>query len=267
MFPPLALAASALSIPGSLGGATLGAFFVVGLLGGAHCLGMCGPLVTLYADRMPEKGRGVTPYDVRQHALFNAGRVLSYTAVGALAGALGAVLFDAATLSSVGNPVRAVVGVAVGLAILLVGAGYLGGGTSLARMESLPFLGAGFQRAYGAITARVDRWAAGPRIVALGSLHGLLPCPLLYPAYLFAFGTGSALAGGAVLAAMGLGTFPTLFLYGTAIGSLDATARSRIHRALGAAFLVLGTIPLLKGLVLLGLPVPNPPLPMPTVPG
>jgi hypothetical protein len=252
----------------ALGGPVgLAAFFVVGLLGGAHCLGMCGPLVTLYADRMPEKGRGVTPYDVRQHALFNSGRVVSYTAIGALVGALGGVLFDAAALTAVGDLLRAAVGVGVGLAIVVVGLGYLGRGTALSRIESLPLLGAGFRRAYAAITARVDEWAAGPRIVALGGLHGLLPCPLLYPAYLYAFGTGSALVGGASLAAMGLGTFPTLLAYGTAIGSLDATARSRIHRALGAGFLVLGLIPLLKGLVLLGLPVPNPPLPMPTVPG
>ena len=27
-------------------------FVLIGLLGGAHCIGMCGPLVTLYASRM-----------------------------------------------------------------------------------------------------------------------------------------------------------------------------------------------------------------------
>jgi len=30
---------------------SLGVFLLVGLLGGAHCLGMCGPLVSTYADR------------------------------------------------------------------------------------------------------------------------------------------------------------------------------------------------------------------------
>ncbi len=31
-------------------------FALIGLLGGAHCLGMCGPLVTLYADRLGDDG-------------------------------------------------------------------------------------------------------------------------------------------------------------------------------------------------------------------
>jgi len=35
-------------------------FLVIGLLGGAHCIGMCGPLVTVYAGRMRE-GRARRP--------------------------------------------------------------------------------------------------------------------------------------------------------------------------------------------------------------
>src|SRR6056297_479048 len=64
---------------------SLGVFLLVGLLGGAHCLGMCGPLVTTYADRMRADeagGRGrdddLTVRQVRQHALFNLGRTASY---------------------------------------------------------------------------------------------------------------------------------------------------------------------------------------------
>ena len=89
-------------------------FFAIGLLGGAHCLGMGGPLVTTYAARMSDGGRtdgsgnrtaaggsetaaGTAPRldwrDVRQHALFNLGRTLSYATMGALLGALGAVLY------------------------------------------------------------------------------------------------------------------------------------------------------------------------------
>ncbi len=243
--------------------AGVAAFFVVGLLGGAHCLGMCGPLVTLYADRMPDRSRG---FDLRQHALFNAGRTASYTLVGAVLGLLGGLAFDAAALTPAGEYLRAVVGVAVGVAILVVGAGYLGRGSTV-RLPSPPVGGGAFRRVHAAITARVERWAAGPQIAGLGALHGLLPCPLLYPAFLYAFALGSPLWGGASLLALGVGTFPTLFLYGAAVGSMGAERRRHLHRALGAAFLLLGTIPLLKGLVLLGVPVWNPPLPMPTPPG
>src|SRR6056297_3711308 len=95
-------------------------FLVVGVLGGAHCLGMCGPLVTMYADRM-EGGRenALSLYEVRQHALFNAGRTVSYAVIGALFGALGSVVYGAAsTVTAVGDTVRAVSGLIVGVAIL-----------------------------------------------------------------------------------------------------------------------------------------------------
>lgn len=69
-------------------------FFVIGLLGGAHCIGMCGPLVTMYSKQMDtddvaaKKSRLSRPsghlsvYEVRQHVLFNVGRTASYAILG-----------------------------------------------------------------------------------------------------------------------------------------------------------------------------------------
>jgi len=85
-------------------GADVLLFLVIGLLGGAHCIGMCGPLVTIYASNMnPPRADGgtatptrrgrethLTLYEVRQHALFNVGRTLSYTLIGVLMGTIGA---------------------------------------------------------------------------------------------------------------------------------------------------------------------------------
>lgn len=249
----------------------LAAFFVVGLLGGAHCLGMCGPLVTAYADRMADadgrgRGRGTPRTDwtvLRQHALFNAGRTASYALLGTLAGAVGATVFDAAALLAVGDLVRATVGLAVGGVVLWIGANYLlRGGVSL---PAVPVAGGAFRRVSRALADRADGLATGPGIVGLGALHGLLPCPLLYPAFLYALGRGSPVVGGLSLLALGLGTVPALFVYGVAFGSLDGATRRGLHRALGVAFVVLGLVPVANALGLLGVPVPSPPLPMPGV--
>lgn len=234
----------------------LAVFFVVGLLGGAHCLGMCGPLVGLYADRL-DRGGPLSARELRQHALFNAGRTASYTAIGAASAAAGMVVVDAGSVAGFGDLVRGVTGVGVGIAVVAAGFGYLvGGSNALAGLE-LP--GAG--RVAGALTRRADRWVGGPRIAALGALHGLLPCPILYPAFLAAFAAGTPLRGALWLAALGLGTFPTLFLYGTAVGALGAGTRARLHRALGAAMLVLAYLPLSMGLAALGVGVPMVPVP------
>jgi len=236
-------------------GLSLVAFAAVGLLGGAHCLGMCGPLVTMYGSHLDDDAS--VP---RQHALFNLGRTAGYAAVGGLLGLLGGAAFDAAALVAVADPFRGVVGVLAGGIILLTGLGYVAGGTggALARLPD----GGLFARATRALSARVEDWVGGPRIAALGALHAGLPCPILYPAYLYALVRGSPTWGALSLSVVGLGTFPTLFLSGVAMGSLSAEARVRVHRVLGVAFVGLALAPLGMGLGLLGVPVPHPSLPV-----
>jgi sulfite exporter TauE/SafE len=258
--------------------AELAVFLLVGLLGGAHCLGMCGPLVTLYADRL-EEGRadggtasaghdrpGAARVDwptVRQHLLFNLGRAGAYALVGLLLGAVGAVVVDAAAVVQVADVVRAVVGVAVGAFVVATGASYLLRGRPLGGHDlGGTDVGAGvFRRVHGAITSRVDRWVRGPRMVGLGALHAALPCPLLYPAYLYVLARGRPVRGAVLLGALGLGTVPTLLAYGTLLGSLGPETRARLHRALGAAFIALGYLPLAMGLHAVGVAVPMPPVP------
>ncbi|ELZ37966.1 hypothetical protein C471_12711 [Halorubrum saccharovorum DSM 1137] len=249
-------------------------FLAIGLLGGAHCIGMCGPLVTVYAGRMREgseradggsptagatadrRGSHLTTYEVRQHALFNLGRAASYATIGAALGALGgAVLVTTATLTGAAEAVRGVVGLGVGAAVILVGVRYaLGGATGGIHLP-------GLDRVTGWLTGHVDRLANGPGIVGLGAVHGLLPCPILYPAYLYAFASGSAVSGALALGALGVGTMPAVFLYGTVIESVDAVHRRRVHRLLGVAFVALGYVLFAHGLMSVGVHVPHPSLP------
>ncbi len=237
-------------------GVELGAFALVGLLGGAHCLGMCGPLVTMYANHGGGPDGEVTLRDVRQQGLFTLGRITAYTTLGALFGALGSLVVSGGSLFGVVDTVRGSMGVLVGVAVLAIGAGYLRGQPLDPGRLPIPGVGGAFARAMAGIRSRARTWADGPQVALLGAVHSLLPCPLLYPAYLYAFARGSPTAGAFALAALGVGTAPALVGYATVIGAVPARRRSQLHRALGAAFLPLGLFPLLHGLALLGLPVP-----------
>ena len=241
-------------------------FFVVGILAGAHCLGMCGPLVSAYADRIgaaspARREDTLTIYAVRQHTLFNLGRALSYALIGALFGLLGFLAFGSAeAVAAAGDSLRGIVGVLVGSAIVLAGIYYFRGQVGLP--HRVPIVGPVVARLTGVMGRYIDRLATTPAIIGLGAIHGLLPCPIIYPAYLYALAIGDPIRGGVVLFILGLGTMPTLFLYGTLLGSLNQKSRSRLHRILGVAFIVLGYIPLQHGLMLLGIvELPHPPIP------
>jgi len=235
---------------------------VIGLLGGAHCIGMCGPLVATYADRMAEDGREspLTFREIRQHTLFNLGRTASYALLGGAFGLAGELVFlGLRDVTRFATEVRVVTGLVAGVTVAAVGVGYATGGA--ARGITIP----GLDRLGAAVRARVlprvDVWVQDHRIVGLGALHGLLPCPLLYPAFLYAFVQGSALGGVAALGALGLGTVPAVFLTGTVVHGLHVRNRRLLHRALGVAFLVLGYVPFQHALAALGVGAPMLPLP------
>ena len=63
------------------------------------------------------------------------------------------------------------------------------------------------------------------------------------------------------LSALGLGTIPAVFLYGTVVQSVDVAHRRRIHRLLGVAFVVLGYVFFAHGLMALGVHLPHPMFP------
>lgn len=237
-------------------------FFVIGLLGGAHCIGMCGPLVTIYAGKMrAQQGRHgdrLTLYDVRQHALFNLGRTASYATIGGVCGAVGATLYLTTNeLTAAADVLRGSAGTGIGLVVVFVGVYYLLGRTDPGISGAIPGVGGLF----GTLSTKLDGWATGPGIVGLGALHGLLPCPILYPAFLYAFAVGSPLNGFLSLGALGLGTLPAVFLYGTLIESVDPTRRRQLHRVLGVAFVLLGYILFAHGMMAFGIQLPHPRLP------
>ncbi|MFC7044470.1 sulfite exporter TauE/SafE family protein [Halobacteriaceae archaeon GCM10025711] len=260
----------------------LGLFFLIGILGAAHCLGMCGPLVSIYSDRLganrtesaPDGGtvndggtvaasapgatdRVGTWHLFKQHALFNLGRVAIYALLGGVFGLVGGAMMVTVDVTvPFGEGVRGVAGVVAGLAIVLAGLGFVFGWKSRVLAGELPLLRPAFTRVYHVLMSHVDDWVGGPRIFALGFIHGFLPCPLLYPAFIYAFGRGDPVHGALALGLLGLGTFPAVFLYGALYQFADIDSRPFAHRIFGVAFVLLGLHTVLMGLMALGVPVP-----------
>ena len=200
------------------------ALFLVGLLGGTHCVGMCGGIVGALSLGAPARWS--------MHLAYNAGRILSYAAAGALAGALGA-----ASLTLEGQaPVRLGLYLLANLMLVALGLYLLGVTRALAFTERA---GQHLWRRLQPLTRLFLPARTVAQAFPLGLLWGWLPCGLVYSALATALGAGSPARGALLMLAFGLGTLPNLLLAGILLARLNEFVRRPAVR-IASGLLVLG---------------------------
>jgi sulfite exporter TauE/SafE len=180
---------------------------------------MCGGIAAAAGTRLGDAGGSAA---IPRGIAFNAGRLLSYAALGGLVGALAG--------AAVGQfPVRPLVialRVLAALLMLAMGLSLLSGRDLL----SLERLGGRLWAGLRPLAGRTLGLPGPLRFGALGLLWGFLPCGLVYSALALAAVTGSALAGAGTMLAFGAGTLPSMLavtLAGTAITRRFAGTRTR----------------------------------------
>jgi len=205
--------------------------FLLGLFGSGHCIGMCGPLIVALPGQY---GR------LWAHLVYHAGRILTYTLVGALLGGSGQGLIRLASVpadQAVAWTARVQIAVSLPVALFLLTIGMhrlgmLGEPAWLAKLmpRTLPGFGSAMRRV-------LDR-RGGLRLFALGLMLGLLPCGLSYGAFARTL-TAKGMGIGALWAALfGAGTLPGLLLLGT--GAATLWRRFRAEADLLAGLIMIG---------------------------
>jgi sulfite exporter TauE/SafE len=222
---------------------SLGALFLLGLLGSGHCVGMCGPLVLAFPGRVGGLGAQLA---------YGLGRIATYTLVGIALGSLGAGLGAAGGVA--GDPLlwtaRAQLGLSVLAAVFLAlfGLTRLGlmrepGFLSLANPARLPGFRSLQTRLAGASAqppaARSRSSGALFSLAALGLLLGLLPCGLSYAAFARSLASGGALWGGLMALAFGLGTLPALVSVGLTASRWSVRSRKASDLIAGALMIAM----------------------------
>ena len=199
--------------------------FILGLLGGGHCLGMCGGLMGALTLAIPPEQR---TRRFRLLLAYNLGRILSYGLAGLLIGLAGWAVANspAATL------LRAIA------ALLLIAMGlYLAGWWSgLTRIEAL---GRGLWRHIQPFAQKLLPVSNVPRALLLGALWGWLPCGLVYSTLLWSASQGSSTNSALLMLAFGVGTWPVLLATGLAAERLTALLRKRGVRMAGGVLVML----------------------------
>ncbi len=206
--------------------------WLVGALGGLHCLTMCGGFLAAVATRDggPQPLLPARSVAARQ-LTYHAGRIATYSLLGAAFGAAGAAIVDAADF------------------VPLQRALYLAANSSCCSWarasRSAP---PGSPGCSGAVRPRSARCCpscgrcCSARVPRGGSrwglIWGLVPCALVYSVLPLALFSGGAWQGGAVMLAFGLGTLPNLLAAGVLLARARRALEGRAVRYGAAAVLI-----------------------------
>ena len=198
---------------------------VLGLLGGGHCLGMCGGLMGALTLAIPAQQRSRR---LRLLLAYNLGRILSYATAGYLLGLAGWALEN--------SPLAMLLRVLAALLLIAMGLYLAGWWHGLTRIEAI---GRGLWRHLQPLASRLLPVSRLPQALLLGALWGWLPCGLVYSTLLWAASQGSALDSALLMLAFGLGTWPVLLASGLAAERLLGLLRQRGIRAAAGLLVIL----------------------------
>lgn len=212
-----------------LANASYAVLFIVGIFTSIHCVGMCGGIMLsqTLSKQSKSKFEAIIPA-----ALYNLGRVVSYTILGGIIGALGSV-FSLSITTKAGLQIFA------GAFMIIMGLNMAG--FSAFRKIHIPLPKA---------MCKVKAKSRSSFIV--GFLNGLMPCGPLQTMQLYALGTGSPTKGALSMFIFSLGTVPLMLVFGTLSGLLSKGYTKSILKFSGVLIVVLGLIMGNRGFTLMG---------------
>ena len=206
------------------------------LVGSLHCAGMCGGFAAFYA--------GGSQKVFWPHVAYNGGRLITYAALGAIAGLIGQSL-DLAGSSVVGF--QRITAILVGLLMIIWGISAF-----FRKSEALFFDGS--QGKFGKFVGRViatvlKKDPAGrpcSKALVIGLLSTLLPCGFLYGFAALSAASGSPLKGLLVMVFFWAGTVPVMATMGGVITALSSKLRKYVPRVIAVLLILAGFFSLSK---------------------
>ena len=219
-----------------------GILFLVGMLSSIHCVAMCGGINLSLCVSYKFEQEGQSKFSkFLPSFLYNGGRILSYTVIGGIVGALGSVF----TLSNAGS---AFITIIAGTFMVIMGLNMLNVFPALRKLNPhMPKLFA--NKIHSAKNSK------GPFVVGL--LNGLMPCGPLQAMQLYALGTGSFVAGAVSMFVFSLGTVPLLFAFGAFGSMLSSKSAKNMIKCSAALVIVLGVVMLNRGMAFTGMTLPS----------
>jgi len=216
--------------------------FVIGLLTSLHCVAMCGGInISQSVPQSVKAGITANKIDTLMPSLlYNLGRVISYTVVGGIVGALGSVI-------SFSGAMKGIVQIAAGIFMVIMG---------LNMLDVFPWLRKLNPRMPGVFAKKINEQKRSKSPLIVGLLNGLMPCGPLQAMQLYALSTGSPIKGAVSMLLFSLGTVPLMFGLGAASSFLSRKFTHKMMTVSAVLVIVLGVSMFSSGMSLSGISLP-----------
>jgi len=220
-----------------------GLILLIGLVAGfSTCMALIGGLSLGLSSRFAENHPSATPAQkFRPHLFFVTGRILSYTILGGLLGALG-------TVFKLSPTVNGIITLLVGGVMLLMGLQLINIFPRLNRFKlSLP---KGISKALG--VNNKEKEYSHKNAMIMGALTFFLPCGFTQAMQLYAVSTGNFALGAITMGLFALGTAPGLLSIGGVTSMISGGFRERFFKVAGLAVIFFGLFNINNGYTLAG---------------
>jgi sulfite exporter TauE/SafE len=224
---------------------TLISALLVGLFGGVHCAGMCGPIVGALSAGVDKQSGQRFGARLLFQFLYNTGRIASYTLAGALFGLLGHVAMHSVFY----NQAQTALQVIAAIFMFALGLYLAGWWFGLQRLERL---GTYVWKRIEPLGRRFLPIRNGGQALVVGLIWGWLPCGMVYSALAWSMSGGSAGQGALLMLSFGLGTLPNLLGLGLLASTLQPVLNSKLARRIAGVLVMLFAVWLV---VKLGMPM------------
>lgn len=209
--------------------------FLIGLLGGVHCVGMCGGIMsalTLGIQPLNKMSSTQNETNLFPYLLsYNSARIISYVIAGIIFGGVGAWFTDLVLF----NQAQMFLKVVAGIFLIALGLYLANWWRGLSYVEQL---GSVVWKFIEPIAKRFIPIKNIKQAFAAGFLWGWLPCGLVYSVLIWSLSSGSAIKGGLLMLSFGLGTLPTLIAVGLFAASIKGFMQLPAVRVSAGALVV-----------------------------
>jgi sulfite exporter TauE/SafE len=209
----------------------LSAALLAGLVGSAHCLGMCAGISGLFAVNAEVASMRTS---IPTALVYNVGRIITYALLGMIVALFGSVVIKASPGLAVG------VRMLSGIIIILVG---LKVAFDLRILNVIERMGGTLWAKIAPAAQRLVPVTSLPKALGLGLVWGWLPCGLVYSVLLIAATSASPAGGAATMVAFGIGTMPAMMLSGLGAARVSRAMQRRGTRlGMGILIIVMGLL-------------------------